>query len=539
MTNKVIAILSMLHEPAGRNSVVRRFRGRPVLEWTLRRLSAATSLDTVAVLCWDDQLQAVNQVAENQTAGVICKGPRQVPPGMNAVTTARQWADGWRSGLLGTCEFDLGFHPLWINELLHLHDADAVVLIDPAAALIDPWLVDSLVEYAETESQPELCFMQAAPGLAGTFLRRELIDRLTIANVYPGRLLTYFPDQHGVDPTGKPGCAPVPTPVARSLHRFKLDSDRQIARAERALVHLNGHLISTEAEDLVIAMRGCEIADKLPREVVLELGTTRATSPAYWPGKHLQIDRPDLTVELASPLFAELAVLDDVRVTFAGAGDPLLNPSWYEIIKAARDAGIASINLETDLLTPTPEDLTRLVDSGVDVVSVNFPAATAQTYIAMTGVDGFSRVLENVRLLEQEVKRAGRGTPIIAAQFVKTATNLAEMELWYDYWMRRSGHAVILGPSDYAGQIPDTAVADMTPPLRKPCARLRSRMTVLSNGQVVSCEQDVLGRQPMGVVGATPLQEIWQSRFGKLRQCHDRGDFDGNPLCSKCREWHR
>ena len=75
------------------------------------------------------------------------------------------------------------------------------------------------------------------------------------------------------------------------------------------------------------------------------------------------------------------------------------------------------------------------------------------------------------------------------------------MEAWYDQWLRAVGSAVIVGPSDFAGQIPDHAVADMAPPLRRPCARLESRMTILSDGRIVTCEQDVLGRQTLGSLG--------------------------------------
>jgi len=532
----VIAILSMLHEPAEQHSATRLFRARPVLNWTLRRLAGVQSLETVAVFCWDDQLAAVNAATQGEAVGVISKGERKPVAAIGPINAARRWADGWRGGLLGTCEFDLGFAPLWINELLHLHDAQAAVLIDPASGLLDAALVESLLEYASAQPAAELCFMQAAPGLTGTLLRRELVERLAIANVHPGRLLTYFPDQHGVDPIGKPGCAPVPTAVARSPHRFKLDSDRQIARADRATVHLNGHLISTEAEELVISMRGVEGADRLPREIVLELNTNRATRPTYWPGAHRSIQRPDLQLASATQLFKQLGLMDDIRLTLAGVGDPLLSPVCFKIIAAAKSAGISAINIETDLLPDSPDDLGRLAESGLDVVSVHFPAATSPTYTAMMGVDRFSQVLQNVALLEERVRQ---GPPLIAPVFTKTAANLGEMELWYDYWIRRLGHAVIVGPSDFAGQIPDLAVADMASPVRRPCARLSSRMTVLCDGSIVSCEQDVFGKQPMGILGEMPIQEIWQQSFGALRQCHAKANWSANPLCGKCREWHR
>jgi MoaA/NifB/PqqE/SkfB family radical SAM enzyme len=539
---RVIAVISMLHEGAEQNSGTRRFRDLPVLDWTLRRLSGATSLESATIFCWDDQLAAVNRVAESPRrgagTGVITKGVRQVPPSMAAITTARRWADGWRSGLLGTCEFDLGFHPLWVQELMHLHDADAVLLVDPAAGLLDPLLVESLVRYAEAHPEPELCFMQAAPGLTGTLLRRPLVDRLTIANVHPGRLLTYFPDQHGPDPIGKPGCAPVPTPVARSTNRFKLDSDRQIARAQKTTAHLNGQLITSDAEQLVLAMRGSENADQLPREVVLELNTTRRSRPDFWPGKHLRIDRPEMTVETAERLFREIARWDDVRLILAGVGDPLLMGNVFQIIAAARSAGINAIGLETDLIA-TADTLGQLARSELDVVSVHFPAAHDVNYAQMMGADAFAHVFNNVAILEQQVKERGSGTPLISMLFTKTAANLAEMEVWYDYWLHRFGHAVIIGPSDYAGQMPDLAVADMSPQIRKPCNRLWSRMTVLSDGRVVSCEQDVCGKQTMGIVGETPIQEIWQQRFTPMRKCHQSGDWKSTALCGGCREWHR
>jgi hypothetical protein len=536
---RVIAILSMLHEGADRHSASRLFRARPVLDWTLRRLQSVGAIETVAVLCWNDQLELVNTVAQQRVVGVIDKGTRQNLPAMSAITAARRWSDGWRSGLLGTCEFDLGFHPGWINELMTLHEADAVMLVDPAAGLLDPALVESLIQHAEAQPNEELCFMQAAPGLAGTLLRRELVERLSIANVHPGRLLTYFPDHHGVDPIGKPCSAPVPTSVARSTYRFKLDSDRQIARADRATTHLNGHLISTAAEELTISMRGSEAADRLPLEVVLELNTARASCPNYWPGKHLAIDRPDFPIVKAEQLFRELSLLDDIRITLAGVGDPLLSSHWLEIVTAAKSAGIGAVGIETDLLTNSDEDLRQLANSGLDVISVHFPAATSPTYTAIMGVDGFSRVLQNITLLEEQIKQNRTGTPLIAPVFTKTAANLAEMEIWYDYWVRRCGHAVIAGPSDFAQQIPDLAVADMASPVRRPCFRLSSRMTILSDGKIVSCEQDILGKQTMGIAGETPIQEIWQTHFGQLRRCHQKAEWASKPLCGKCREWHR
>src|SRR5580704_1372435 len=123
--NHVAAVISMLHELPEMNSAVRKFRGAAVLQWTLNRLARAGSIDSMSILCWDDQHIAAAASAENRGVAVLSKGPRQLLAGMEAISAARRWSDGWRGGLLGTCEFDLGFHPQWTADIASASDVNA------------------------------------------------------------------------------------------------------------------------------------------------------------------------------------------------------------------------------------------------------------------------------------------------------------------------------------------------------------------------------------------------------------------------------
>jgi radical SAM protein with 4Fe4S-binding SPASM domain len=528
----------MIHESPLRNSATRLFRGEPVISWTLRRVARAERISSIAILCWEDQLPAVEPIAGEHGADVLAKGPRVSIAGIDAVTASRRWADGWRGGLLATCDFDLGFHAPWHREILQQVEADSILLVDPASALIDSVLVDGLIHHAASRAEVELCFSQAAPGLSGTLLRKPILERLANAKVHAGRLLHYLPDQPMRDPIAGEGCAPVPTPVARTTYGFKLDSDRQLHRISAATVPLNGQLIRSEAEELVRRMAGAEEVDDLPREVTVEINTDRATTPIYWPGRYLNVRREPMSLKMANRLFAELAASDDMRVTIAGVGDPLLAPDFFDIVGAAADVGIGSIHIETDLLAP--EDvIKRLAAAPVDVVSMHVPAFTAQTYAAVMGVDVYVRALDNVRVFLLERQRLGRGTPLLVPTFTKSAANIAEMEQWYDQWNRTLGTAVITGATTCGGQIPDVAVADMSPPRRRPCGRLASRMTVLSDGRIVTCDQDVTGRQALGEVGRTPISQIWRERFSAVRKDHRSGTYISLPVCNACTEWHR
>lgn len=534
----VVALISMLHEPAGRGSADRAFRGAPVLGWTLDRLSRAAGIDSMGILCWDDQCSGVEPIAAKHEVRVVAKGPRHAIATLDALTTARKWADGWRSGPLHTCDFDLGFHGPWMAEIAEQLEADAIVLIDPAAALVDPQLLDRLIVHASRHGDTELIFSPAAPGLAGVLLRRPLLQRLATAGVHPGKILHYLPDHPVHDPCSSEGCLQIAASIARTPYRFKLDSDRQVERITRATESLNGQLIASHAEELVARVSAHEQLDELPRELILELTTARSTRPIFSPCNLPGVQRPNLTLDLVRPLLKQFAAADDARLTLAGVGDPLLAGDFFDILDAAREAGIHAIHVETDLHGIDPARIERLAQSGIDIVSFHLPATSASMYEAIMGVSAMAGVLENLKrflLIRQEM---GRSVPLLVPIFTKCRQNLGEMEAWYDQWLRTLGTAVIRGPSGYEGLIPNHAVADMAPPLRKPCARLSHRLTILSDGRAVSCEEDVLGRQCVGQIGQSPLAALWRA-LRPLRTAHATAQWEAHPVCKTCKQWHR
>ncbi|HEY8665577.1 MAG TPA: SPASM domain-containing protein, partial [Tepidisphaeraceae bacterium] len=76
-------------------------------------------------------------------------------------------------------------------------------------------------------------------------------------------------------------------------------------------------------------------------------------------------------------------------------------------------------------------------------------------------------------------------------------------------------------------------------PQRKACARIQSRMMVLCDGRIVSCEQDITGRQVMGRVGKDEVGDVWKRMFGQLREEHGQGRWAQRPVCASCKDWHR
>lgn len=524
-----IVICSMLHEPASLNSATRRFRGEPVLAWTMRRLAMTSRIERVVVLAWDDQLEWLTEIDLNARA---C-GPRSLSPQMQSITAAQRWADGWRGGLLQTCAFDKGYAPEHIRAAMADEHAEAVVLVDPAAGLVDPAVIDALVAKAEHGTQ-DFYFTQAAPGLGGVLLKRSILEKLAADRVPPGKMVHYLPDAPVLDPITSEGCVDVPLEVSRVPDRFTLDSTRQINRLTHALQPLNGTLISSQALAVVRRVKAADALTPMPRDIVLELNSHRLSKPIFSPGSNPRVQRQSFELSDLDVLLAELSGHDGIRITLAGVGDPLLHPQILEI--AGRLAEVAAVSIETDLIGAI--DFAGLVKSGIDVVAVHLPAVTPAMYREVMGVDRMAEVVTNIQKLLQARQALASGTPIVVPLFTKTIANFDQMEAWYDTWLRAIGSAVIVGPSTFGGLIEDCGVADMTPPVRRPCARIKERLTILSDGAIVRCEQDVTGQSPLGRLGVNRMADVWRGPFEELRQAHGRLAVLPE-ICSSCSEWHR
>ena len=556
-SRRAVAVVSMLHEASGVHSATREHEGRAVLDHTLSRIAQVDGIDETWVICWGDQADAVSRVANARGAIVLVKSPRQPMANLDAITAARRWSDGWRGGLLRTTCYDAGWHGESVLEVLDESAADAAVLVDPAAAFVDPSILVRLISRWREKSDLAYTFAPAAPGLGGMLLTRACVASLVETNRHPGRLLSFDPKHPARDVLADATCVEVPTEAARTTQTFLMNSERQNPRGmgvppmirpkgvpplpELPLKTNQGQdaLGTDHGRDAHATGESSNTFDAMPREVTLELTARRATDAISSPGRYLDIERPDLSPETATALFAELGRVDDLRLTLAGVGDPLLHPRFVDIVGAARSAGISAVGIETDLLPDSPEVLDALPSLGLDVVSFRLPAMLPATYAAVMGADRMADALRNLKRLLIGRKSNGTSTPLLVPVFTKCRENLPEMEAWYDHWLTTLDGAIIRGPTTCGGQIPDRAVADVSPPRRVPCRRIDARLTVLSDGRVTTCEEDVRGAQTLGRVGEHSITDLWQNAMNRVRENHRLQIFEENPVCADCKDWHR
>lgn len=463
---------------------------------------------------------------------------------------ARKWAmTCWRGGIGGATAYDELLPAPPLLAAMEAHHASSALLLRAEWCAFDPGLADAqFAQHLENTEAYKLCFTQAPPGLSGLVASREVLAQAAEHHGAFGEALGYNPRRAALDPIGRDANIAVPAEVRDTFERFIHDTPRSIALLQAIAAQLGERFDNADAQAITETCRAvrARLDPRLPQEVTLELTPRRTAAGPLTPQHHVRFDRPDMDPALARRVLEQLGDDDaagDVALRLGGLGDALLHPEWDELVRAAHEAGVLGIAVETDLLCDEAT-LDRLLTLPIDVVSVRLNADTAETYEKTMGVtDGFRRVAQNLHeLMRRRNARWDAGDeprlPWIVPHLTKTPETLKDMESFFDRWMMSEGQAVILPAQTGCGLMPDQSPMPMAPPKRGPCRQLGRRMTILSDGRVALCDQDWLGRASLGDAQAEPLLEIWR-KVHEAERCHAEGRFDELSLCGVCEQWHR
>jgi len=534
LNSSPMGLPSKLNEPLDGETVLRR---------TVRRLLRSEKLDDVVVYCPPPQAERIQAMLDGLSARLLpLEAP--APPHWPMIQAARKPAlSAWRGGLSGACAFDEEINAPALARLAEQFNAQAIAVAPAAAALIDPQIVDNMVElHWQHHRRYKLTFCQAPPGLAPAVLRADLIRDIASGPAIVGSALAYRPDDPKIDPISNECNLRLEQDLILCPYRFIADS----ARSLQILQRFNEQVGQTDGADITQVTRwanerAADITSRWPTVVELELTCQSKRSGTLRP----RIDGPRRSVaadiDLLLQRLAEVArQVDDLFVIVGGFGEPLLHPQWRQILTGLKAAGVFGLCLQTDGLLIDPQAAETLVQSGLDVVLVQLDAPQQQLYRQLCGCDAYRQAVDGIENLLNARQKLKSFVPLVVPEMIKTPQTLEVMESFYDYWVQRLGWAVIRGYSDRAGQLPDRSTGSLAPPKRLPCRRIFKSMLILADGTVTACEEDFLAKTPMGNIAQQPILDIWQGpQFRALRQAHTGQELTNYPLCQACRQWHR
>jgi hypothetical protein len=529
----------------GPSQLLTRLGSRSVLAHTLSRLGRVTGLERrcLVVAPRDRQIatETVRGLGLTDSIEVLAldDGNR---PRRRLLRCGRKWnLAGWRGSPLGTTWFDEYVEPLNVGRVLDHYHCEGVLCLDGHQAMLDVGIASEMIAHQrQKDAEARFVFTLAPPGLAGIILRRDVTRELLEQQCPVGLLLSYRPETAQIDPITKDTCLRIDSEVSQTTARLTSDTLRARELLAQALEEL-GEDCDARALCAWARRDGHGQAGGLPLEVELELTTddplpetTLRPSGRSVPPRRLE------DLDSISRLAEQLAAYDDRLLVLGGHGDPLLHPEFGEVCRRIRTAGVCGLAVVTALVELTETTLDALTEAGVDLLEVRLDANTAATYRTVHGTDALARVIENVERIQQARHARQDPHPVVACSLTRCSATLAELEAFFEQWIKTTGWAIVHGYNDYCGLLPGDSVLAMRPPLRGPCRRLDARMMLLADGRAVLCSQDVTGKTAFGSWISEPLAELWQGGvLQAARESHSRQAFDNLPLCGRCGEWFR
>lgn len=507
--------------------------GKNLLQCVLHRLARSSHVRDVVVLA--EHLDRAQSIVGEPPSNLHLHWRQTDGPALgtraSAIGTARLWTlAAWRGGIGGLTCYDEALSLPATSGALRDLGFDAGVIIGADWALVDPRLIDAVVErYLENPQRHKLTFTQAAPGFGACLVDREILDELaaemwgaaTFASI--GGLIGYVPTAPRPDPIARPVCVS----CSQAVRDVGLRAIPDSAPRRKLLIDVVGRLgsaaldASSDTIASALAQRIYPGASAMPQQVTLELCTGRRTSGLRrdWLSSFGESpERALLTPETIERVLKDLGrVRTDLAVTFAGAGDPLLHPQWRRYSAMAREFGAAGIHIRTDL-TGSTQDVDALLDSGVDVVSVDLMAHSSETYRRIMGVDLYAHVRANLeRLIEGRRTLDGTPIPWVVPRITRCDAAQPEIEAFFDHWLLAAG-AVVIDP------LPRPIPGERIEPLPRPRGAIRRRhrlgMTILSDGTTPVDERDVLGDWPVGDASRESIVNLWQ-RITEARRARE------------------
>ncbi|MBL4697371.1 MAG: DUF115 domain-containing protein [Phycisphaerales bacterium] len=490
---------------------------RNVIQTTIARLGCAEQLDAITIMTPEpDAIRSIlgSMLSDGSinkpitVVGVDAKRFRE--RGARVGSSRMQSSECWRGsiGMLGV--YDEQVEPVLLSQVMRTHKIDGCAIVGADWAMIDPGLVDQTVaRFRNQDTEKRIAFSQAVPGLGTMVVDRETIGMIasSIESAQGGKenhfatlgaLVGYLPMSPQFDSIAKGVCVEVEPTVRDAGLRIIADSESRIVAMREAYQdmgsadeeRINSGGISCVQSFGESSRRQRQVC---PRTIVLETCTGRFASGEWgsWKRHSMEpIERQVMSMSDAHKLFQEISSLrEDVAVVFDGVGDPLMHSDAMGLVQLAKEDGIVCVELRTDLLREGV-DACELLESGVDILSVDLISEYPEVYAELSGIDRLGDVYSRIQSIFDAMSGQARSMWFVA-RITRCDATCEEIEQFFDKWLMLCGSAVI---DPLPGDVTSQRISKLPIPKARQQQMDLSTMYIQSDGEVVdSSEKPICG----------------------------------------------
>lgn len=218
-------------------------------------------------------------------------------------------------------------------------------------------------------------------------------------------------------------------------------------------------------------------------------------------------------------------------VTFAGFGEPLMDPGFAEKVAIARELGFEATVL-TNAYKLTPALFEELDSLGMQSVRISFYGMDEASYdkVHRPPKGSYQRVSDNL----EKICAMERTTKVLMTLNVVEGVNDADVDGWVRRWEPQADLLEVWRPHNWVDGHAFRAIAAEK---RASCGRpFTGPLQIQVDGTVNMCCFDFNGKLLIGDLHQQTLGEIFSGEaFKRLEHCHKTGNFEGTDyICKAC-----
>lgn len=215
---------------------------------------------------------------------------------------------------------------------------------------------------------------------------------------------------------------------------------------------------------------------------------------------------------------------------FTFRGEPLLHPDLPRMVAYAKEVGVMDVYFNTNALLLDEEMITKLIESGLDRISISFEGSDKSVYETYRVGSNYDTVVSNIENLMKIKKKMGVKKPLVRIQSVLIPEMKERLDEYARFWKERADEVSYLDMKDEEGNPNHRGIQ-----YPWACPQLWQRLTITWNGIIIPCVHDIYHWMELGKVGDVTIKDAWNSiKENHYRSLHWEGKAHEIDACDRC-----
>lgn len=217
-----------------------------------------------------------------------------------------------------------------------------------------------------------------------------------------------------------------------------------------------------------------------------------------------------------------------IKLNSGARGEPLLNKNIAKMVAYAKEMGIIDVYMNTNAVLLTKEMSRKLIDAGIDRISVSFEGMDASVYERYRVGADFDKVHRNILDFVELRNSLKLSIPKIRIQTVGVPEVLQDLSTYIKYWSNIVDEVALIDPKDYR-KLNKDLVSDWS------CPYLWQRMMVTWDGTISICGFDYSNNYKLGNIKNASISAAWNGKeMEEIRKLHKEGMGHKVSICNGC-----